>query len=78
MTNVPDSNNDWKSRYFFIQGSNWVCRPDKWDNIREEYDSMWDILDESSESSVIVRFVCTHCFILTLHAFFFSLGVLDD
>ena len=23
---MPDSNRNWKNRYFFIQGTDWVCR----------------------------------------------------
>ena len=30
-----------------------MCRYDEWDSIGVEYDNMWGILDESSESSVI-------------------------
>ena len=30
-----------------------MCRSYEWDNIEEEYDNMWGILDESSELSVI-------------------------
>ena len=53
VTDVPNSNWDWKSRYFFVQGLNWVCRPNEWDNIGEEYDNTWRILDEFGKSSVI-------------------------
>ena len=24
---TPDSNRDWKSRYFFLEGDDWMCRP---------------------------------------------------
>ena len=24
---IPDSNRDWKSRYFFLEGDEWICRP---------------------------------------------------
>ena len=41
VSSVHDSNRDWKSRYFLVRGSNWVCRPDEWDSIGEEYDNMW-------------------------------------
>ena len=26
---TPDSNRNWKNRYFFVQGDNWVCHPDE-------------------------------------------------
>ena len=78
LTNVPDSNHNWKSRYFFVQCSNWVCRPSKWDSIGKEYDNTWGILDEFSESSVIARSICTHFFILTHCVLFFNPSALND
>ena len=24
---TPDSNRDWKSRYFFLEGDGWMCHP---------------------------------------------------
>ena len=54
VSDMFDSNRDWKSRKFFVQGSNWVCRPNKWDNIGEEYDNTWGVLDKAGESFVIV------------------------
>ena len=24
---TPNSNKDWKSRYFFLEGNEWMCRP---------------------------------------------------
>lgn len=78
MSDVLDSNHDWKSRYFFVQGLNWVCRSDKWDSIGEEYGNTWAILDEFGDSSVVVGFIGTHFFILILCAFYFSPGVPND
>ena len=26
VSNMPDSNRNWKSRYFFVEGTDWVCR----------------------------------------------------
>ena len=60
VSDVPDSNRNWKSRYFFVQGLNWVCRPDEWDSIGEEYDNIWGILDEANESSIVVRSVVAY------------------
>ena len=39
VTDVFDSNHNWKCQYFFVQDSNWVCRPNEWDSIGEEYDN---------------------------------------
>ena len=27
VCDIPDSKRNWKSRYFFIQGDNWMCHP---------------------------------------------------
>ena len=39
VSDIPDSNCDWKSRYFFVQGSNWACRFDEWDSIGDGYEN---------------------------------------
>lgn len=36
---MHDSNHNWKNKYFFVQGSNWVCIPNKWEIIGEGYDN---------------------------------------
>lgn len=51
VTDVPDSNHDWKSCYLFVQGSNWLCRLEEWDSIGDKYDNTWGILNKSCESS---------------------------
>ena len=28
---TPDSNRDWKSRYFFLEGDGWICNPGETD-----------------------------------------------
>ena len=27
---MPDSNRNWKIRYFFVEGTDWVCREEEW------------------------------------------------
>lgn len=51
---MPDSNKNWKSKYFFVQGTNWVCKPEEWDSMPNRFDDNWGVLDKSSESSVSV------------------------
>ena len=39
---TPDSNWDWKSRYFFLEGDGWMCRPG--DTEHMPVDTTWGIL----------------------------------
>ena len=39
---TPDSNRNWKSRYFFMEGDGWMSRP--YDNEFMPVDTTWDIL----------------------------------
>ena len=43
---TPDSNRDWKSRYFFLEGDGWMCRPG--DTEHMPVDTTWGILHPSS------------------------------
>ena len=42
---TPDSNRDWKSRYFFLEGDGWMCHPGETDYM--PVDKTWEILDPS-------------------------------
>ena len=42
---TPDSNRDWKSRYFFLEGDGWMCHPRETDFM--PVDRTWGILDTS-------------------------------
>lgn len=42
---TPDLNRDWKSRYFFLEGDGWMCRPGEMDHT--PVDKTWGIIDES-------------------------------
>ena len=44
MSNMPDSNKSWKSTYIFIEGSDWVCHPEKWVTIPCGFDNTWGII----------------------------------
>ena len=44
VSNMPDSNRSWKSRYFFIKGPNWVCRSKKWVTMPHGFDNTWAIV----------------------------------
>ena len=43
---MPDSNRDWKSRYFFLEGDGWMCHPR--DTEHMPVDTTWGILHPSS------------------------------
>ena len=40
-----DSNHDWKSRYFFLEGDGWMCHLGETDYM--PVDKTWEILDPS-------------------------------
>ena len=42
---TPDSNRDWKSRYFFLEVDEWMCRPK--DTEHMPVDMTWGILPSS-------------------------------
>ena len=42
---TPDSNWDWKSCYFFLEGDGWMCHPGETDHML--VDKTWGILDLS-------------------------------
>ena len=45
---MPDSNRNWKSRYFFVEGTNWVCREEEWVMMPHSYfDNTWAFVRES-------------------------------
>ena len=49
---TPDSNHDWKSRYFFLEGDDWMCHPGETDYML--VDKTWGILDMSG---IYIRYV---------------------
>ena len=30
VSDMPDANRNWKSNYFFVEGTDWVCREEEW------------------------------------------------
>ena len=43
---TPNSNRDWKSRYFFLEGDEWMCHLE--DTEHMPVDTTWGILPPSS------------------------------
>ena len=49
VSNMPDSNRNWKSRYFFVEGTDWVCHEEEWATMpRGYFDNTWAFVKESS------------------------------
>ena len=37
VSNMPDSNRNWKNRFFFVEGTDWVCREEEWATMPRGY-----------------------------------------
>ena len=55
---MPDSNRNWKGRYFFVKGTDWVYHPEEWDTMPYGFDNTWGIVKESGfmPSSFLAKF----------------------
>ena len=51
---TPDSNRNWKSRYFFLEGDNWMCHPD--DQEFMPVDKTWGIMAPSGMCLSVLQF----------------------
>ena len=49
---TPNSNRDWKSHYFFLEGDGWMCHPGE--TVFMPVDKTWGISDPSSISTFVV------------------------
>ena len=48
VSDMPDSNRNWKSRFFFVKGTDWVCREEEWATMPHGYfDNTWAYVKES-------------------------------
>ena len=47
VLDMPHSNRNWKGRYFFVQGTNWVCRLEEWVTMPHGFDNTWGIVRDS-------------------------------
>ena len=56
---TPDSNRDWKSRYFFLEGDGWMCHLREMDYML--VDKTWGILDLSG---IYIFVALCMCFII--------------
>ena len=58
MSDMPDSNRNWKSRYFFILGTDWVCCLEEWVTMPHGFDNTWgEVRDSSLASTTFIYFL---------------------
>ena len=42
VSDMPNSNRNWKNRYFFVKGTNWVYHQEEWETMpRGYFDNTW-------------------------------------
>ena len=46
VSDMLDFNRNWKGRYFFVKGTDWVCRPGEWDTMSHGFDNTWGIVKD--------------------------------
>ena len=47
MSDMPDSNKNWKGKYFFVQGMDSVCHLEEWDTMPHGFDNTLGIVKDS-------------------------------
>ena len=52
VSDMPVSNRNWKSKYFFVLGMNWVCHPEERVTMPHGFDYTWVIVKDSSLTSL--------------------------
>ena len=58
VSDMPDSNRNWKSRYFFVKGTDWVCYSKEWVTMPCGYfDNTWAFVRDSSQSRQLFFFL---------------------
>ena len=56
MLDMHDSNRSWKGMYFFVQGTDWVCRPEEWVIMPYGFDNTWGIVKDSGLAHSVFSF----------------------
>ena len=70
---TPDSNRDWKSYYFFLEGDGWMCHPGEMDYM--PVDKTWGILDPSCISISVVLWMWLYFLSLLRPSWLFRLFI---
>ena len=48
VSDMPDSNRNWKNRFFFVEETDWVCLEEEWAMMPHDYfDNTWAYVKES-------------------------------
>ena len=48
VSDMPDFGRNWKSRYFFVKGTDWVCHQEEWETMpRGYFDNTWAFIKDS-------------------------------
>ena len=70
MSDMPNSNRNWKGRYFFVQGTDYVCRLEEWATMPHGFDNTWGIVKDSSLTPSIFALTFSIYLISVLMLFF--------
>ena len=74
VSDMPDSNRNWKSRYFFVEGTDWVCRQEEWATMPHGYfDNTWAFVRDSGQSRQPWSFFCFLDDVINIFLSFLSL-----
>jgi len=65
VSDMPDSNRNWKGRYFFVQGTDWVCSQEEWVTMPHGFENTWGIIKDSG----LVPFTSSLFFIYLFQVF---------
>ena len=71
MLDMPDSNRNWKGRYFFVQRVDWVCHPEKWVTMPHDFNNTWGIVKDSSLAPTVFCSYFFYLFVKFLMSSFF-------
>ena len=70
MSDMRDSNWNWKGRYFFVQGIDWVYRPKEWATMPHGFDNTWGIVKDSGLSLLVFALTFSICLLSVLMSSF--------
>ena len=69
MSNMLDSNRNWKTRFFFVEGTDWVCCEEEWATMPYGYLTILGLMSKNQVKNVSYPFTCFILMFLTLSSF---------